>query len=432
MHTHYATEHLYSRFLLSDGVSIDTRTLRPGQLFFALSGQQDGHRFVQEALGKGASYAIISDTSLPKDPRHIYVSDVLEALQQLAHFHRSQYKRSLIAITGSNGKTTTRSLLAHILSQKYVVHASVKSYNNHIGVPLTLLGILPQTDVAVVELGSSQPGEIGFLCEMTRPTHGVLTHVGKAHLAGLGGEKGVFLEKKRLFDYLSTTGGCFFRNSNYACLQPLVASKGKLYSFPLEADDYPVRCLATYPRLRFRLPSGTEGEVNLFGSHNFNNLATAIAVAQHVKVADSDIITALSTWEPVPQRCEWLHHKGRQLLMDAYNANPDSMQAMLQAFSELPQPHKVVILGDMLELGKHSAGEHTAIGKQIAALNAFDQVLLCGTEMAMAAKQLPQAHYFRDKKSLIKYLHTHPLPPHCPLLLKASRGMALETILAHL
>lgn len=433
MHKGYEIEYLYSRFLLSDGVSIDTRSLQPGQLFFALPGtKQDGHTFAQEALKKGASYAVISKKSYAQGDRYLCVKNVQEALQALARFHRSRYKRHLIGITGSNGKTTTKSLLAAALSPKYIVLASEKSYNNYVGVPLTLLRILPQVEVAVLELGTSHPGEIATLAELARPTHGLITHIGKAHLEGLGSEQGVYEEKKALFDFLQATGGCFFRNSRCERLQALAAAPGPQYSFPEAKDDYPITCLATHPRIRFRLPSGLEGEVTLFGEHHFGNLAAAIAVAQHFKVPDAEIIGALSRWKPLSQRFEWKEHRGRSLLLDAYNANPDSMAAAIRAFVTHKAPQKAVILGDMRELGRSSPSEHSAIGKQLALSQDLNFVLLCGKEMKAAAKEVPRAQYFSTKEELQTYLKTHPLPPSCSVLIKGSRGMALESIIHYL
>ena len=428
----HVTELLYSRFLLANGVSIDTRTLVPGALFFALEGDtQDGHLFAQEALEKGASYVVTSKPPPAKDERYLCVPDVLEALQRLASFHRSTYRHPLIGITGSNGKTTTKSLLSCLLSAKYSVHFSQKSYNNHIGVPLTLLGILPQTEVAVIELGSNHPGEIAALCELSRPTHGLITSLGKAHLQGFGEMQGVLEEKKKLFDYLDKTGGTFFLNSRIRSLNMFKMSGGKMLRYPSADDDYTIRHLsdlASEDGLHFQLSSGEKGTVALFGGYHFDNLAAAIAVAQHLKVPKEAIIAALKDWKPVPQRCEWTRHKNKNLLLDLYNANPDSMAAVLRAFSVYPKARKGVILGDMLELGASAAREHLAIGKLLNTMP-FDPILLCGIHMKIAADVVKRAQYFPTKAELCAYLRAHPIATDHNLLLKASRSLALETIL---
>ena len=431
MHRGYENEYLYSRFLLAEGVSIDSRSLQPGQMFFALSGsQQDGHDFVEEALQRGASYAVVSEKKYEEKERCIPVKDVLVALQELARFHRSRYKRRLVAVTGSNGKTTTRSLLEAVLSPSYIVCGSTRSYNNHIGVPLTLLGILPQTEVAILEIGTSSPGEIAALSELAQPTHGLITHIGKAHLEGLGSEEGVLREKCALFNFLRENNGVFYRTSLCQRLESLAEAGGNQISFPLTEDTYPLQCVSTYPRLRYRLPSGLEGEVALFGRHHFGNLAAAVAVALDLEVPEADVVSALDDWRPVAQRSEWIEKGDKRILLDSYNANPDSMAAALLSFAELPRP-KVVVLGDMMELGSHSRREHEILGRQLASIQ-LDRILLCGEDIQAAAEEVPQAIYFSTKNLLHSHLQQHPLPASSHVLIKGSRGMTMEDALNYI
>ena len=431
MHLGYEDEFLYSRFLLADGVSIDSRTLQPGQMFFALSGsRKDGHTFVEEALKRGASYAVVSEKKYDSYERCLCVKNVLKALQSLARFHRSRYKRRLIAITGSNGKTTTRSLTEAVLSSHYIVCASTSSYNNHIGVPLTLLSILPQTEIAILEIGTSSEGEIASLCEIAQPTHGLITQIGKAHLKGLGSEEGVFREKRALFDFLRKNKGIFYRNSLCKRLETLAKDGGTQRSFPREKDNYSLQCVSTYPRLRYRLPSGIEGEVSLFGSYHFTNLSSAVAVALDLHVPEDKIVSSLANWKPVSQRCEWIERSNKYVLLDSYNANPDSMSAAISSFEEVPKP-RVVMLGDMRELGTDSEKEHAAIGQQLAKTN-IDTILLCGEDMKAASEEVPQANYFPNKSLLCSYLQRHPLLTGSYVLIKGSRGMAMEDTLPYI
>ena len=445
----YFIEYLYSRFLLSRSVSIDTRTLEPDDLYFALKGlRYDGHTFLKEALDKGASYAVVSEeASVPKALASscIRVPDTLKALQDMASFHRSRYKRPLIAITGSNGKTTTCSLVAQALGARYNVHQSIKSHNNHIGVPLTLLHILPQTEIAVLEFGTSSPGEIGRLCELAKPTHGLITHIGASHLAGLGDVAGVAKEKRTLYNYLESHQGQFFLNTQCPALSDLALravqqppnpsqEKGDTHVFTYGGpnDDYPLTYLSSTPTLHYAFPSGLSAEVALTGKHHFLNLAAALAIGRAFEVPEQDLSQALSTWRGPPLRGEWTTCHKRRVFVDCYNANPDSMHAALHTFIDdaSARKTKVLILGDMLDLGEASSKAHQALGQFLTKhQNAFEAVWLCGKEMAAAHNTAPHALYFPDKTTLRTHLESHPLASNCTLLLKGSRGMALESVL---
>ena len=421
-------EFLYSRFLLSEGVSIDTRIIRRNEMFFALSGaRQHGRAFVEDALRKGAKYVVVEEKYAKRAGQYIGVPNVAQALEALALFHRHRYKRILVGVTGSNGKTTTKTLLAHILSSKYNVHQSPKSFNNTLGVPLTILGILPQTEVAILELGTSSKGEIAAHCALAQPTHGLITHIGASHLEGLGSIEGVWTEKRALFDYLCTHKGTFFCNSAKPYLQQLLEKSWPIpvITFPDAQDHYAIKCLSHRPWLCVELPDGLEVEVKLSGKHHFDNLAAALAIALHLSVPSQAIAKALESYTPPALRGEWRKKGEKHVLMDNYNANPDSMYAAIHTFREEPSP-KVVILGDMLELGKHSRAAHEALAEHLHTLEAL--LLLCGSDMAFVAQKLPKAHYFRTKEQLADYLRTYPLPKKCHILLKASRKFELETL----
>ena len=425
-------EFLYSRFLLSEGVSIDTRTLQEGDMFFALQGRhQNGHVFVKDALQRGAKYVVVEDRYTKSHSRYIGVRSVEKALEALALFHRNRYRRILIGITGSNGKTTTKTLLAHLLSSTYIVHQSPKSFNNKLGVPLTILGILPQTEVAIAELGTSSQGEIAARCALAQPTHGLITHIGASHLEGIGSIEEVWREKRALFEYLCTHKGTFFCNSSKPYLQQLTSQSWPIsvLTFPASRDNYSIKYLSSYPWIRIELSNGLQSTVKLSGKHHFDNIAAAVAIALHLSVPLSTVAKRLESYTPSPLRGEWKQKGEKRVLLDSYNANPDSMYAAIDTFRQI-QTSRVLILGDMLELGKYSKQAHEALADHLRTIEA--QIFLCGTAIACTAQRLPQAHYFDTKEALADYLIAHPLPKKCHVLLKSSRKLALETLLDRL
>ena len=437
----FEQELLYSRFLLSDGVSIDTRQMRGGEFFFALEGtQRHGSSFVGEAFEKGARFAVIPENTSPppawKD-RCISVKSVEKALQGTARFHRSRYLRTLIAITGSNGKTTTKELLSCILRKGFIVHATEGNQNNHLGVPLTLLGILPQTEVAIVELGISHRGEMAFLCDMSRPTHGLITHIGLAHTEGLGDLQGILNEKCLLAAHLFTHQKKFYLNEEETELLAYIKTMKEHPApsplrYPNAQSDFPISCLQTHPHIRYRLPQGSEGTCKLWGKHNFMNLAGAAAIGLDLGISEKDIIAALQDYQPHSERGELRLIGDHTFLLDSYNANPDGMSLALEALlayrHQRPEPKLGVLLGDMRELGPHSAKAHQTLGQTLHHA-AFTYTFLVGKDMEEAKKYCPKARHFPQLSDLAAYLQKQP-PPPAIWLVKGSHSLQMSKILS--
>ena len=428
---------LYSEYLAADGrVSTDSRQPQPGTLFFALNGPSfRGAAFAAQALAAGARHAVVDDAGLAAtDPaRYTFAPDPLAALQGLARHHRQQFAIPVLAVTGSNGKTTTKELLTAVLARQFRVLATVGNLNNHIGVPLTLLRLRAgEHELAVVEMGANHRGEIAGYCEYAQPTHGLITNIGLAHLEGFGGPEGVALGKGELFDYLARTSGTAFVNTLDPRLPGLAAAVPTRRTYPGPADDYPTTLLAADPALALRLGlSGPDVAVQLTGDYNFPNLAAAAAVGQYFGVAPDDIAAALAGYNPQNNRSQLVRTaRGNELVLDAYNANPSSMAAALRSFAHRPgaSASKVVILGDMFELGEVSGTEHLTLGELVNSLD-FGTVVLVGPEMARAWRCCSPdiAHHFPTKEAAAAWLAGQPVISQ-QVLLKGSRGMGLETL----
>ncbi len=429
---------LYAHYLAAHGhVSTDSRQPQPGTLFFALNGPSfRGADFAPAALEKGARLAVVDDAALAaRDAaRYFFAPDPLGALQALAAHHRRQFGGPVLAVSGSNGKTTTKELLTAVLAKKFRVLATIGNLNNHIGVPLTLLRLrLNEHDFAVVEMGANHRGEIAAYCQWAAPTHGLLTNIGKAHLEGFGGAEGVALGKGELFDYLRDNGGLAFVNTLDAQVAARAAVVAERRTYPGPADDYPATLLAADPGVALRLgPTGPDVAARLTGGYNFPNLAAAAAVGQFFGVPIDDVAAALAAYNPQNNRSQLLRTaRGNELILDAYNANPSSMAAALRSFAQRPAggQGQVVILGDMFELGPEAAAEHRALGELLAGL-ALPEVVLVGPEMAQAKAALGAgAHHFATKAAAADWLAAQPLTGR-QVLVKGSRGMALETLVA--
>lgn len=426
---------LYSQYLAANGlVSTDSRQPQPGTLFFALNGPSfRGADFAPQALAKGASHAVVDDAALAAaDPAcYTFAPDPLVALQDLARHHRQQFQMPVLAVTGSNGKTTTKELLTAVLAQKFKVLATIGNLNNHIGVPLTLLRLRTgEHDFAVIEMGANHRGEIAELCEIAQPTHGLITNIGKAHLEGFGGAEGVALGKGELFDYLTRTGGTAFVNTLDARLPGLAAPVPTRLSYPGPADTFPVTLLSADPAVALRLADGTDVAAQLTGDYNFPNLAAAAAVGLHFGIPADKVAGALASYSPQNNRSQLLRTAaGNELVLDAYNANPSSMGAALRSFAARPVAAgqtKLVILGDMFELGDDSAAEHRQLGQLLAELP-LPNVVLIGSDMAGAAGAAPHLQHFATKAEAAEWLRINPMRGQ-QILVKGSRGMALETL----
>lgn len=414
-------EFLYSKFLLSDGVSTDTRTIEKGNLFFALSGPNfNGNQYAEEALKKGASFAVIDDPKYAVNDQFIVADDSLVALQELAKFHRSRFKRPVFALTGSNGKTTTKELVRRVLGKKYDVLATEGNLNNQIGVPLTLLKIHPQVELAIIEMGASKVGDIAELCEFANPTHGLITNIGHAHTATFGGIEGVLRGKSELFDHLRRTGGMAFINQ----LDPALGHMKKRFA---DSRAYPatdLEMIASSPFISFRL-SGTVYDSALYGAYNFQNMAAAIAVGRYFDIPDRLIGEAICEYEPKNLRSQVVKKGDTTIIVDAYNANPDSMNAALEVMGE-SQGDKWVILGDMLELEMEEE-QHRDFGRKLSQMG-FQKVYLVGPLMRFAAEEIPGAFHFEEVMSLKKEIRDMN-PAGATILIKGSRRMQLEQLL---
>ena len=414
-------EFLYSRFLLSDGVSIDTRTIQKDNLFFALNGPNfSANAFAQEALDKGASYAVVDDESYITNDRIIYAENSLKALQDLASFHRSRFKRPVLAITGSNGKTTTKELIHRVLAEKYIVHATKGNYNNHIGVPLTLLHIHPQVEVAIIEMGANHVGEIAGYCQVARPTHGLITNIGRAHTETFGGIEGVIRGKSELFDFIRKTKGKAIINIADSVLSNISKRFDDPISFP--NDDFKLN--SSRPFLAVSL-GGVETNTNTVGRYNFPNMAAAVAVGRLFEVSDESILKAIATYEPDNARSQVIKKGEATIILDAYNANPDSMKVALDSLAE-QEGITWAILGDMNEL-EHPDEQHREI-LNYAREKHIDHVWTVGDKIGLVANK---DSHFDNKEALATALSEVDFSGST-ILLKASRSLKLETLVAHI
>ncbi len=418
---------IYKLFLENKGVSTDTRTIHPNDIFFALKGPNfNANQLAEEAIVKGARAAVIDDPSYVIQDKTILVDNVLEALQELASFHRRQLDFPVVALTGSNGKTTTKELIRAVLVTRYRITVTEGNLNNHIGVPLTLLSLRDDTEIAVVEMGANHIGEIAFLCEMAAPTHGLITNIGKAHLEGFGSIEGVLRAKSELYQYLLNHGGEVFINSEDQALKNMSKRFKNPLFYPAVSDYCHTKFMGADPMVRFETENTTVFDTQLIGAYNFINIAAAICVGKYFGIHPDDAGKAIAEYLPVTLRSQVIKKGTNTIIMDAYNANPESMKAAILDFDRMKALHKTVILGDMFELGNYSRDEHEALGKLLKTCS-FDTILLTGEEMAAAHKEVPGSVYFKTKSQLERYLESHPVTDST-VLLKASRGIALETV----
>lgn len=427
---------LYEAFVSSTGVSTDSRRIEPGAMFFALRGDNfDGNRFAAAALDSGAAWAVVAkDSGLPDGGHYIAVDDTLEALQVLARMHRSRFRIPVIGLTGTNGKTTTKELVCAVLSSRYSVTATAGNLNNHIGVPLTLLRITGRTEIAVIEMGANHPGEIAALASIALPDYGLITNVGKAHLEGFGSYEGVKRAKGELYDYLQRTGDTVFVNADDPVLCAMAAARPDLKVVRYGAEAAGAEILPMTPEepyLRMKLSSGETVRTHLVGSYNAPNVMAAICVGQYFGVPFEDAATAVEAYSPSNLRSQ-LEKTGRNLLvLDTYNANPSSMKVSLNNFAASRFPHKVVILGDMLELGADSAAEHEKVMEAVAAMDC-ERAFFVGREFARAAQGCPAASdsrfsFYENADLLHRTLEETPLSG-CTVLLKGSNAVGLPCL----
>jgi len=420
---------LYSIFKEYPTICTDSRNIVPDSIFFALKGDNfDANNYVKTVLEQGCAYAVSDNADNANIEGCIIVDNVLETLQQLARHHREETEVHIIAITGTNGKTTTKELLTAVLAQNNVI-ATKGNLNNHIGVPLTLLSINKNTRVAIVEMGANHPGEIAALCNIALPNSGIITNIGKAHLEGFGSEEGVKKTKGELYDYLEKNRGQIFYNADDSVLSQManktkgtqLVEYGKTLANVKINNDIFLGFCCTNPELNIK--------TNLVGEYNINNVLATVAVGLNFEVSAKSIETALQNYKPDNNRSQFIKTTRNNVIMDAYNANPSSMNVAISNFANINANKKVLILGDMLELGKDSFDEHTRIVELLKKHN-FDKTILVG-ECFNQFKDNSSVLCFANTTLAEEYLKANVIE-QSTILVKGSRGIKLEKLLDYL
>jgi len=424
------THDLYSYFLKCNGITTDTRKITPDSLFFALKGDNfDANTFASEALEKGARYVVIDNPDVKKNENMLLVKDSLTALQDLARHHRQELGLPVIALTGSNGKTTTKELINAVLSQKYNTVATIGNLNNHIGVPLTLLSFTKDTEIGIVEMGANHQKEIAFLCTIAEPNFGYITNFGKAHLEGFGGYEGVIKGKSELYDYLTENTKTAFVNLD----DPIQKEKtAHLSRFTFAINDYNcdvrIEAVEANPMVTVKY-NGDTIKSHLIGIYNATNISAAIAIGSHFKVNDSKIKKAIEDYIPTNNRSQLIAKNDNNIILDAYNANPSSMKAAIENFLQLETESgsKLAILGDMFELGPESPAEHQKI---VQSLIDEENIEVCfvGKDFYTFKTDAEHLHFYETYDDF-KTSFLRLKPTGKTVLIKGSRGMALERTL---
>ncbi|MCG3167364.1 MAG: UDP-N-acetylmuramoyl-tripeptide--D-alanyl-D-alanine ligase [Bacteroidia bacterium] len=423
---------LYQLFLQHPVVCTDTRNIIPGSIFFALKGENfNANNFAAEALEKGCLYAVIDETQFAKGEKFLLVDDVLKALQNLAAYHRKQLNTPVIGITGTNGKTTTKELINSVLKEKYKCFATKGNLNNHIGVPLSLLSLTKEHEVAVIEMGASKPGDIEELCNIAFPDYGIITNIGRAHLEGMGGVEGVLKTKTELFRHIKSNGKLLFVNADDDLLikhaggfeqftygkSPSADVIGKLVSSEGE--------LVVNWKIKTNLLETTVA-THLPGSYNFPNIMAAICIGTYFGLSADQIKKGVESYTPTNNRSQIVKSGSNTILMDAYNANPSSVEAALENFGKIKADNKIVILGEMLELGETSPHEHAHILQLVEKMKPT-KAFFTGNNYMTLREKFPGHFYFKDVLELLEFLKKNPIQ-NSQILIKGSRGNKLEKL----
>ena len=427
-------EELYNRFTECNGLTTDSRHCPEGSMFLALKGETfNGNTFAAQSLAQGCRYAVVDEPQYasPENPRIILVDNCLETLQKLANYHRRRLGTRMIGVTGTNGKTTTKELIATVLGEKFKVLYTQGNFNNHIGVPLTLLRLKPEHEMAVIEMGANHPGEIKTLVHIAEPDYGIITNVGKAHLEGFGSFEGVIRTKGELYDFLREKGNAtiFIQNENPYLNKIAVGLTCVRYG-QTPGLDVTGKVVACSPFLHFSWTAeGVSHEVqtHLIGAYNLDNALAAVAIGRYFGVEDTKICHALSSYVPQNNRSQLVHTASNTLIVDAYNANPTSMMAALENFRQMEAAHKVAILGDMKELGEGSHEEHQKVVDFLKECG-FERVMLVGPEFGSTVSSF---EHYKDVKEVEALLAAHPLL-ECCILVKGSNSMKLSELPASL
>ncbi|PJJ10760.1 UDP-N-acetylmuramoyl-tripeptide--D-alanyl-D-alanine ligase [Flavobacterium sp. 1] len=420
--------YIHNLFLKCSSVSIDTRKIGVNSFFVAIKGDNfDANTFAKEALDKGASYVLIDNKDYFIDERTILVENCLTALQELSKFHRNYLKLPIIALTGSNGKTTTKELINVVLSKKFVTKATVGNLNNHIGVPLTLLSFNEQTEIGIVEMGANHKKEIEFLCEIAQPDYGYITNFGKAHLEGFGGFEGVIQGKSEMYQYLSKNNKLAFVNFD----DPIQVEKIKdlkSYSFGVNRKnvDININHIEANP---FVVVSYSQNQIfsHLIGLYNANNINAAIAIGNYFGVQNDAIKEALESYIPENNRSQLITKGTNKIILDAYNANPSSMKVAIENFLLLDKTNKTLFLGDMFELGSESLAEHKGVLDLLINQDGIDCFFI-GKDFYKNKITKPNFFFFENFENFSEAIKSKKFDNNM-ILIKGSRGMALERVL---
>jgi len=431
---HDITE-LYKLYLENPSISTDTRNIVKGSIFFSLKGENfNANAFAAQALENGCSYAIVDEKEYCKDSRFVLVDDVLKTLQDLATYHRKQLKIPVLGITGTNGKTTTKELITEVLAKKYNVAATKGNLNNHIGVPLTLLSVKSENEIAVVEMGANHPGEIGELCKISDPDLGIITNIGKAHLEGFGSLEGIVNTKKELFDSVRNKKGKVFVCRDNGLLMNLSNEMERITYGVFPDSSCKGEITESNPLLKIKWYCKADNSwfnisTNLIGYYNFENVLAAVCIGDYFGVESNDIKDAIENYQPSNHRSQLITTAKNNILMDAYNANPTSMEAALQNFMHSSCDHKFAILGDMLELGNDSVQEHKKIF-EIATNARFEKLILVG-KVFSSLDSSSDITSFINVEEAVGWIKAQNLK-NCNILIKGSRGIKLEKLLEYL
>lgn len=422
MDANITIQELYNKYLSHPVIITDSRKVLRDSIFFALKGDNfDGNTFAQKAIEMGAAYTVVDDPNVVKGERYILVENVLSTLQELAKYHRKQLNIPVIGITGSNGKTTTKELCRDVLSKKYKVKATVGNLNNHIGVPLTILSTPLDTELLIVEMGANHVGEIHDLCQISMPNYGMITNIGKAHLEGFGGVEGIKRGKSELYKSIAATGGQIFINVDDTVLTSLMPNDAKeiVYSASIiaPADKEASYISFTYHRQVVK--------TKLFGTYNYPNIAFAVAAGEYFGVTKDAIIGALEAYEPDNNRSQQTISGSNTIIKDAYNANPTSMKLSIESFARLQADSKVIVLGDMLELGEYAGEEHEQIIRLTESLGLKEKYFIGPNFFRLKNKF---EGYFFETTEQAKLMFQQKKYSNATILLKGSRGIAVETI----
>jgi len=421
-------EQLYQLYLQYPSIQTDTRKLKKGDIFFALKGANfNGNLFAEKALELGAAYAVIDEqVGDSTNERLILVNDALTTLQALAKYHRQQFTIPFIAITGSNGKTTTKELVSTVLATHYKTYTTLGNLNNHIGVPLTILSIGKDAEMAVIEMGANHQKEIASYCTYTLPDYGLITNCGKAHLEGFGGVEGVRKGKGELYDFIRNNNGLAFIFNDYDYLLDMSKGIAKRYTYSTTNGDIIGTALQSEPYLKVAVTKGLQATIatQLVGDYNLPNVLCAVAIGKYFNVPNEKIIAAIENYSPSNSRSQMIEIAGNHIILDAYNANPTSMKAAIENFAKFPSSNKVLMLGGMMELGEESIAEHTAIVALIKQYN-WANVVLVGGDFSKIEHPFVHLNNALEAKNWF----TEQAFTNTYLLIKGSRSMAMEQIL---